>query len=443
MSEEVNKSGDADWTSATLGEVASCILGGTPSTDVPQFWGGEVPWMASGDVHLRRVHDVSGRITATGLAASNATLVSPPAVAVGLAGQGKTRGTVALTLCELSTNQSIALLRGDVARLQTEYLFHNLDRRYEELRARSSGGGRGGLSKGILDAVRIDLPPMPEQRLITEILDTVDATIRQTEAIIAKLKQVKQGLLHDLLTGGIDANGELRPPHSEAPHLYKQSPLGWIPKEWETVTLGEIGRRAGGLLQTGPFGAQLHAHEYVDVGVPVILPQDMVEGGVSVSQIARISQRKAQELTRHRVEANDIVFSRRGDLSRCVSIVGEIGWLCGTGCLLARFPTSEINGHWLSLVYPERQMQSQVMGRAVGSTMANLNTGILAALLISRPCAAEQFEISRRVKALTLRVTVEAAVLAKLREHKSALMDDLLTGRVRVIPLQEVVSSPP
>ena len=73
---------------------------------------------------------------------------------------------------------------------------------------------------------------------IAEILDTLDTTIRQTEAIIEKLKQVKQGLLHDLLTRGIDANGELRPPQSQAPHLYKDSPLGWIPREWEHAQPG-------------------------------------------------------------------------------------------------------------------------------------------------------------------------------------------------------------
>ena len=69
--------------------------------------------------------------------------------------------------------------------------------------------------------------------MIAAVLDTLDTAIHETEAIIAKLKAVKQGLLHDLLTRGIDANGELRPPQAEAPHLYKESPLGWIPKEWD------------------------------------------------------------------------------------------------------------------------------------------------------------------------------------------------------------------
>lgn len=81
---------------------------------------------------------------------------------------------------------------------------------------------------------------LDEQSTIARILDTLDTTIRETDAIIAKLKSVKQGLLHDLLTRGLDENGELRPPQSEAPHLYKESALGWIPKEWKVATLDKV-----------------------------------------------------------------------------------------------------------------------------------------------------------------------------------------------------------
>lgn len=80
--------------------------------------------------------------------------------------------------------------------------------------------------------------PSAQQQKIAQILDTLDTAIHETEAIIAKLKAVKQGLLHDLLTRGIAANGELRPPQAEAPHLYKESPLGWIPIEWDAPKLG-------------------------------------------------------------------------------------------------------------------------------------------------------------------------------------------------------------
>jgi type I restriction enzyme S subunit len=299
-----------------------------------------------------------------------------------------------------------------------------------------SSTGVPGLNRNDVYALTVERPGRSAREKIAEILDTLETAIHETEAIIAKLKAVKQGLLHDLLTRGIDANGELRPPQSEAPHLYKQSPLGWIPKEWEEISLGDIARRSGGLLQTGPFGSQLHAHEYTVEGIPVVMPQDMVDGEVSAEQIARITERKASALARHRLKPNDVVFSRRGDLSRCVAIdERQAGWVCGTGCLLARLPASEVNAHWLALVYQQPVTQSQVMGRAVGSTMANLNTSILAAISIARPTVIEQNEIAKRIASTSLRIRTEERTLQKLRLDKAGLMDDLLAGRVRVTPL--------
>lgn len=329
-------------------------------------------------------------------------------------------------------------LRLDESRFDAGYVVRAINSPYtrREAEKKAIGSTRVRINLSVLKTVGCLAPPLPAQREISRILETLDTAIHQTEAIIAKLKAVKQGLLHDLLTRGIAANGELRPPQAEAPHLYNESPLGWIPKEWEEVTLGEIARRSGGLLQTGPFGSQLHAHEYVLDGIPVIMPQDMVNGELSVESIARINQRKATALSRHRVQPNDLVFSRRGDLSRCVAIEEEhLGWLCGTGCLLARLPVHEVNGYWLALVYTQPGVQTQVMGRAVGSTMANLNTSILAAISIARPPIKEQNEIARRLKSLNKRIRFEEQEFEKRQSEKAGLMDDLLTGRIRVTPL--------
>jgi type I restriction enzyme, S subunit len=311
-------------------------------------------------------------------------------------------------------------------------------RAYVGVHASGTSGSMKNLPKNKLLDMEVAYPRLAEQELISAVLNSLDTAIYHTEAIIAKLQQVKLGLLHDLLTRGLDAKGELRQSVEVAPHLYKESPLGWVPNEWEVVTLGQIARRSGGMLQTGPFGSQLHAHEYVKDGVPVIMPQDIVGSCLSVVKIAQISQRKATALARHRVLKNDIVFSRRGDLSLCVAVEAQhLGWLCGTGCLLARFPSREIDGAWLALVYQQPVVQKQVMGRAVGSTMANLNTSILGELIIGRPNVTEQTEITRRIKSATVRIGQEALNLLKLKKQKCALMDDLLTGRVRVTPLLE------
>ena len=420
------------WPVCLLGEVSEITLGGTPSTDVADYWGGSIPWMASGEVNKRHIFEVDGRITEIGLASSNATLVDPPAVAIGLAGQGKTRGTAALVHIRVSTNQSIALIKSKSPSLHTNYLFHNLDHRYEELRSRSVGGGRAGLSREILQRVPVALPDPAEQSRIAAVLDTVDEAIAKTEAVIAKLKQVRAGLLHDLLTRGLDENGQLRDPIAY-PEQFQDSPIGMIPRDWNFESLGARLQRNAGVIQTGPFGSQLHAHEYTTDGVPVVMPQDILEGGFDDANIARISINKADELRRHYLKLGDLIFARRGDLSRCSAVTErEVGWLCGTGCLLMRFEQGTLSSSWLSLAYRHDFGQRQITARAVGTTMVNLNTTLLAHLVFAFPIKEEQEDIVRRVADADTLVQTESANLAKLNLLKSALMADLLTGRVRV-----------
>lgn len=105
-------------------------------------------------------------------------------------------------------------------------------RQSSALRRVSQGTTFEAINKRDLLTLPLKLPPKDEWTYVAGILDTLDTAIHETEAIITKLNAVKRGLLHDLLTRGIDVNGVLRPPHTEVTHLYKESPLGWIPLEW-------------------------------------------------------------------------------------------------------------------------------------------------------------------------------------------------------------------
>lgn len=316
----------------------------------------------------------------------------------------------------------------------SRWLFYCL--KHFDLEGLNEATGVPSINRDMLYDVKFFKPDYASQKAISVILDTLDTQIRQTEAIIAKLQQVKQGLLHDLLTRGIDESGQLRPPYEQAPELYKESPLGWVPKGWETVSLGDVASRSSGKLQTGPFGSQLHADEYVAEGIPVIMPQDINGERVDRAKVAYITENRAKSLARHRVISNDVVFSRRGDLSRCVAVnEPEVGWVCGTGCLLARFPKNEILGEWLSLTYKKYWSQKQIEGMAVGSTMPNLNTGILANLIISKPSSDEQQSILNYYKESEKCQSFEESSLQKLKKQKAGLMDDLLTGRIRVTDL--------
>lgn len=189
------------WRKRKIGDFATVKAGGTPSTSVSRYWGGEIRWMSSGEVHQKRVHEVIGRITESGLRESSAQLLPAGSVLIALAGQGKTRGTVAISEVELSTNQSIAGILPSKDH-DPDYLYYNLDRRYKELRGESTGdGGRGGLNLTIIKALEVPMPEIEEQRAIARILQDADTEIDTLERRLESARNIKQGMMQELLTG--------------------------------------------------------------------------------------------------------------------------------------------------------------------------------------------------------------------------------------------------
>lgn len=157
--------------------------------------------MSSGELHLKRVEDVEGRITDLGLNSSSTKLIPANCVLVGLAGQGRTRGTVAINLIALCTNQSIAAIFPSPS-FVPEYLFHNLDARYDELRELSTGdGGRGGLNLKIIKGIEIPFPSLEEQKAIAAVLSDMDIELSALEARRTKVKELKQAMMQELLMG--------------------------------------------------------------------------------------------------------------------------------------------------------------------------------------------------------------------------------------------------
>jgi type I restriction enzyme S subunit len=317
--------------------------------------------------------------------------------------------------------------------IDAKWLYFNLSR--FDLESLNEATGVPSINRNYLYRIEFWSPAYPVQQRIARILTTVDNQIEKTEALIAKYQSIKQGLMHDLFTRGVDEHGRLRPSRDEAPQLYKESELGWIPKDWDARQLGEVLKEGGGFLQTGPFGSSLHAHEYVDDGIPVIMPQDINDGLIETTQIARITEKKAQSLFRHRVRPDDVIFSRRGDLSRAAALSErERGWLCGTGCFLLRASAEKLYPEWLAAMYRYHFVQRQVDANAVGSTMPSLNNAVMERLRFPFPKVEEQAEMMRRLNAEDTFARAEASRLAKLQLIKLGLMQDLLTGKVPVKP---------
>ena len=150
------------------------------------------------------------------------------------------------------------------------------------------------------------------------------------------------------------------------------------------TTLGELIENGQGFIQTGPFGSQLHARDYVDDGIPVVMPQQLGDNEIHTDGIAYIRERDRDRLSRHVMRKGDIVFSRRGDVTRRAYIdTKEEGWLCGTGCLLLRLEHPECDNRYLVRLLGLRETRLYLTQRAIGSTMPNLNQAILASVPVT------------------------------------------------------------
>lgn len=199
---------------------------------------------------------------------------------------------------------------------------------------------------------------------------------------------------------------------------------------WATTTLEDICQPGDGL-QTGPFGSQLHASEYTTDGVPVIMPKDMLNQRVSTATIARIPEGRAEDLKRHRLKIGDIVFGRRGDIGRCALITNkEEGWICGSGSLRVRV-TESISPQYLIYYLSQPEVVYWLQANAVGQTMLNLSAGILASLPVEFPPLAEQRKIADILSTWDEAIELTERLLTAKQKRKQALMQQLLTGKVR------------
>jgi type I restriction enzyme S subunit len=165
--------------------------------------------------------------------------------------------------------------------------------------------------------------------------------------------------------------------------------------KWQDSTLGELAKRDGGLIQTGPFGSQLHQADYHAEGIPVIMPKDIADGRVMVDSVARISEEMATRLGRHRLAPKTIVLPRRGEITKRAFIRDEQeGWLCGTGCLKIELSGIHLAPEYLYYFMEQEHVVQWLLQHAVGTTMLNLSAGIVSKLPVRFPSIETQREIA-------------------------------------------------
>lgn len=345
-------------------------------------------------------------------------------------------GRVALTSRATAINQDLKALYPS-KQLDAAYLLRVLALLRPRLEAVAVGSTVKGIRLDQLLAQPIDLPPLPEQRRIAEVLNTVDEVIQQTEALIAKLKHMKRGLLHDLLTRGLDENGEMRDPVTH-PEQFKDWSLGRIPREWEVSGLAS--RRRGDIphLKTGPFGSSLKGEHWADEGVPVITIGALGEGEFTRSELLFVSERTATALAAYTLQPGDIVFSRVADVGRSVVITdAEAGWIMSSNLMRITLDQGQADPFFVrAMIVHAAGVKQQIRQFINAGGREVANTGILDSVLFAWPSIEEQNRIVSAIVAHDSLIRTEEAYRDKLRLLKEGLMQDLLTGRVRV-PMPE------
>jgi type I restriction enzyme S subunit len=205
------------------------------------------------------------------------------------------------------------------------------------------------------------------------------------------------------------------------------------------TSVGELCNNNHGLIQTGPFGSQLHADDYKDQGTPIVNPTHLSINTIVEENIPLIGQEDVERLARHCLSEGDILISRRGDFSRYSYISSkQRGWVCGTGCLVIRLNNSIVDNYFLSISIGSKSVQKYLADNAVGSIMPNINTKILERMPVALPLSIEEQQyiasVSRvcdaKIAALQKEITLHEEVFR-------ALLDELMTGRISTLPLVE------
>lgn len=309
-------------------------------------------------------------------------------------------------------------------------LAHNRILRYFGRQA--NGSTRYGLSTGAIERTPVWFPSIDEQREIGRIARLLDAAIQRTEVVIAKFKQLRAGLLQDLLTRGIDDHGQLRDPRTQ-PAAFAQTACGLLPRTWDVLEVDAFVAQPSDIV-IGPFGSNLLASDYRASGAPVVFVRDIRPDGFVWNSHVYVTDAKCRELKAHTVRPGDVVVSKMG-LPPCIATVYPT-WM-GLGVITAdvirvRPRAERILPFWLATAINSPAFQAQVRRITGGVTRPKVTLNDFRRLRIQVPPKPEQEQIQNRLDSLVQAIIAVAAQHQKLEQLKAGLMHDLLTGEVAV-----------
>lgn len=399
----------SNWTVTEISEIANSYAGGTPNRSKPEYFNGNIPWISSGEVNQASINNTTETITEAGLAYSSAKWVPEDSILVAM--YGATAGQVSYLNIKATTNQAVLALLPIEGKVDARFLYYLVNFNRDKILYFAQGSGQPNLNKKIIDTTKVAVPEYSIQQKIAKILSTIDGQIEKTEAIVAKYQAVKQGMLQDLFTRGIDVTtGELRPKYEDAPELYKDSPLGMVPKEWEVAKLYDTVT----VLDSMRIPIKQEDRDIMQKGYPYYGASgiiDYVNDFIFDDELILLG------------EDGENVISRNLPLAFIVK--GKI-WVNNHAHVF------KPNGKLIIGLLVEQLEKFNYSTYVSGSAQPKITQEHLKKINVFVPHEIEQDRIIDSLRSTNKTIGDEQSVLDKLYKLKQGLMSDLLRGRVEV-----------
>lgn len=421
----------AHWEGVALRRYCQVFAGATPSRARQEYWnGGTVPWLASGDVNLRRIVRANQFITQAGHAASSTKWIRPGSLVVALAGQGRTKGMVATVECRTTCNQSLAAIEPSPHVSDYSYLAYYLESRYRDIRSLVGDGLRDGLNLEHVRAIPTPLPPLREQTAIARFLDhatsRVDRSIGAKEKLIALLGEQKRAIIHEAVTGQIDVRTGR--PYS----AYKESRVEGIataPEHWSVVACKHVlSRLVDCEHKTAPAVAE---SDYFVVRTTAVRDGSLDWSGTYATDDASYSE----WTSRCRPTPGDVIFTREAPAGEACLVPEGYRVCLGQRTVLMR-PDATYDPRFLIYMIYGGPPRWRIRQSSQGSTVGHFNMDDIGAMPVLVPPLEEQKGIVQFVAHKVGRIDQARKGLTKgldvLREFQTRLVADVVAGKLDV-----------
>jgi type I restriction enzyme S subunit len=393
-----------NWKRLKIKEITNVTAGGTPSTVKNEYWNGSIRWMNSGDLNFKRVFEVKNRITELGLKKSSTKFIPKYSILIGLAGQGKTRGTVAMNMVELCINQSIAAIYPKNEYFISDFLYHDLDNRYEELRSLSTGdGGRGGLNLSIIKDLSINLPSLQEQTKIANFLSSIDEKINLLKEKKVLLEEYKKGIMQKIF------NQEIR---------FKDD-NGNDFEDWETSILSDVVNLF--------HGYQFRTSDFTSKGIAVIKISNVIGNNLDLNNLTFIKKERFKDFISFEINNDDILMSLTGNIGRIIEVKDKPFSLLQNYRVGKFIPLDEnvINKPFLKYLLASDLVFGRFTQLSNQSAQANFGKQDMDKINISYPTIDEQNKISTFLSAIDEKIELVSNQIQDTQDYKKGLLQQM------------------